>query len=141
MNRNPSPLFTNESEEISVNGQIGIWLNKVESQGHDDYPINKDTKPLVITKKSQNPVDYVQELAVRYLRPPTPPVPGEIIISQKPNIHPAPAPPLIVRQAPRRPGTPEPLLVRERPPVPPSPFGMKVITISGFEIFEYFKGY
>ena len=42
-------------------------------------------------------------MAVRYLKPPAPPAPGEIIIKQEPNKPVAPAPPLIIRQQPPRP--------------------------------------
>jgi hypothetical protein len=72
-----------------------------------------------------------KELAIRYLRPPTPPAPGEILISQECNTLTPPAPPLILRQQPPRPCTPEPLVIREAPPKPPSQHCRKVITISG----------
>ena len=85
----------------------------------------------VITKRSSQHLEYVQELAIRYLRPPTPPVPGEIIISQEANKLSPPAPPLILRQQPARPETPEPLIIREAPPKCPCQVGRKVITISG----------
>ena len=70
-------------------------------------------------------------MAVRYLRPPTPPAPGEIVITQEPNVLTPPAPPLVIRQQPPRPITPEPLVVREAPPPAPQPIGRKLITISG----------
>ena len=73
----------------------------------------------------------IQEIAIRYLRPPTPPAPGEILINQECNTLTPPAPPLIIRQQPARPVTPEPLVVREAPPTPPEQVGKKVITISG----------
>ncbi len=70
---------------------------------------------------------------MRYLKPPTPPPPGDIIIKQECNYTCAPTPPLIIRQQPPRPCTPEPLVIRECPP--PSPplaqQSTKVITISG----------
>ena len=70
-------------------------------------------------------------MAIRYLRPPTPPAPGEIVITQEPNVLTPPAPPLVIRQQPARPITPEPLVVREAPPIAPTPIGRKLITISG----------
>jgi hypothetical protein len=73
----------------------------------------------------------VQELAIRYLRPPTPPPPGEILINQECNTLTPPAPPLIIRQQPARPCTPEPLVIREAPPPAPEQYCKKVITISG----------
>ena len=51
----------------------------------DQYIINEDSNPEVITRKITDAIEYVQELAVRYLRPPTPPAPGEIVITMEPN--------------------------------------------------------
>jgi hypothetical protein len=68
------------------------------------------------------------------LRPPTPPAPGEIIITQEANTVVGPAPPLIIRQQPARAETPEPLVIREAPPQPPAAIGPKRITISGKRI-------
>lgn len=47
-----------------------------------EYAINQDAQPEVITKRSNQQLVYQQEVAIRYLRPPTPPPPGEIIIQQ-----------------------------------------------------------
>jgi hypothetical protein len=68
---------------------------------------------------------YHQEVAIRYLRPPTPPAPGEILIQQEGNSFAPPAPPLVIRQQPARPVTPPPLVVREAPPPPPPAVGRK----------------
>jgi hypothetical protein len=135
--RSQQPIESNETEEITVNGQRGIWLNRAEvinwrgSLPISDYPINQDEHPEMITKRASHNVEYVQELAIRYLRPPTPEQPGDIIITQEANIHTAPAPPLVIRQQPPRPATPEPIVVREAPPQPPPQAGRKLITISG----------
>jgi hypothetical protein len=131
------PTVFNESDEIEVLGQRGIWLNKQEVINWrgllpiSEYKINEDANPEVITKRSLQKLEYIQELAVRYLRPPTPPAPGEIVITQERNILTQPAPPLIIRQQPARPKTPEPLVIREAPPLPPTKIGRKLITISG----------
>lgn len=83
--RSSVPIEINETEEITVNGQRGIWANKSEVvgwQGHipiSEYAINQDANPEVITKRSNQQLVYQQEVAIRYLRPPTPPPPGEII--------------------------------------------------------------
>ena len=89
---------------------------------------------MVISKKSSKDIEYVQEMVLRYLRPPTPPQPGEVIITQLPNIVTRPAPPLILRQMPARPKSPSPLVIREKTPLVPKPIGMKFITISGKKI-------
>ena len=135
--RSTDPIESNESEELNINGVSGILLNKSEIQSWrgelpiSEYSINQDSNPEILTKKSKQRLEYVQELAIRYLRPPTPPAPGEIVINQEPNTVSAPAPPIIIRQQPARPDTPEPLVVREAPPQPPPQVGRKVITISG----------
>ena len=48
-------------------------------------------------------------MAIRYLKPPSPPTPGDIVIVQEKDTVPGPAPPLVIRQQPVRPETPEPL--------------------------------
>ena len=135
--RSTVPIEINESEEITVIGQRGVWVNKAEVSAWkgdlaiSEYKIYEDSNPEIITKKVTQLVEYVQELAIRYLRPPTPPAPGEIIISVEANGGVKPAPPLIIRQQPARASTPEPLVIREAPPQPPVPVGPKRITISG----------
>lgn len=135
--RSSNPIEVSETEEISVLGNKGIWLNKSEvlnwrgDLNINEYMINEDANPQVITKRIDRSIEYVQELAIRYLRPPTPPAPGEIVITMEPNIPTEPAPPLIIRQQPARASTPEPLVVREAPPQPPPAVGTKRITISG----------
>lgn len=135
--RSIEPIEINETEEIRIGDEKGIWANKSEvlswrgERPISDYAINVDPNPEIIKKKSKHNLKYVQELAVRYLRPPTPPLPGEIIIQQLSNVVAPPAPPLVIRQQPPRPRTPEPLVIREAPPKPPAPVGRKIITISG----------
>ncbi len=135
--RASNPIQVSETEELTVIGQRGIWINRAEVNAWrgdisiNEYRIHEDPNPQVITKKVEAIVEYVQELAIRYLRPPTPPAAGEIIITQEPNIATGPAPPLIIRQTAARPATPEPLVLREAPPQPPVPIPPKRITISG----------
>ena len=132
-----NPLEVEEGEELTVVGQTGKWINKQEIlkwRGEipiTQYIINEDSNPEVIRKKTQQQLLYEQEVAIRYLRPPTPPPPGEIVIKQEANIPTPPAPPLVIRQVPPRPETPAPLIVREAPPRPPASVGQKLITISG----------
>lgn len=106
--RSTVPIDINGEEEITINGHQGIWANKAESVNWKgpipltNYSINEDPNPEIITKKSNQQVVYQQEVAIRYLRPPTPPSPGEIIIQQQVNTLCAPAPPLVIRQQPPR---------------------------------------
>ena len=86
--RSERPISVNETEQITVLGNQGIWSNRSEVlnwQGElpiESYKINEDPNPEVITKIYEKSVEYIQELAVRYLRPPRAPSPGEIIIKQ-----------------------------------------------------------
>jgi hypothetical protein len=141
--RSTIPLDINDqstTEEITVNGERGILLNKNEISNWrgliplSQYSINDDPNPEIIRKHTDQKLTYHQEVAIRYLRPPTPPPPGEILIQQENNTFTPPAPPLVIRQQPPRPTTPPPLVVREAPPPPPPPIGRKVITISGKSI-------
>jgi len=93
--RSSEPINVNETEEATALGHRGILL------------------PEVINKTINQPVEYTQEVQVKYLRPPTPPPPGELIIRQESTAtqHP-PAPPLIIRQQGARPSTPEALVIR-----------------------------
>ena len=120
---------------MTAAGQTGVWLNENEALSFAgnlaQYVFVEDSNPQVVTKKVQQQLEYVQELAIRYLRPPTPPAPGEIVIQLEGNSLSGPAPPLIIRQVPARPDTPEPLVLREAPPQAPQAVGRKVITISG----------
>ena len=135
--RSSEPVTINETDEIEVLGQRGIYANKSEILKWrglvpiSEYRLNEDPNPQIITKKSKRLLKYTQELAIRYLRPPTPPAPGEIVITQEENILTPPAPPLVIRQQPVRPHTPEPLVIREAPPIPPKQVGRKLVTISG----------
>jgi hypothetical protein len=71
------PVEINETEEITVNGERGLWANKQEVLNWkgvipiSQYCINEDARPEIITKRSCQRLEYVQELAIRYLRPPT----------------------------------------------------------------------
>ena len=135
--RSVVPIEVDDVEEINVLGNRGLWINKAEvlnwrgDLALSEYAVNEDANPEVIIKKVAEQIEYVQELVVRYLKPPTPPLPGEIIITMEANIATEPAPPLIIRQQPARSGSPEPLVIREAPPQPPLPVGPKRITISG----------
>ena len=135
-----NPLEFVEAEPLTVIGHTGAWINKDEIVNWrgiipiTQYLINEDSNPEVIRKKTEQQLIYEQEVAIRYLRPPTPPPPGEIVIRQEKNIPTPPAPPLVIRQQPPRPETPAPLIVREAPPRPPQPIGPKVIIISGKQL-------
>jgi hypothetical protein len=131
------PLEIKDPELITFNGESVLWCNKDDSlnwKGNvpiTEYKLNDDPEPEIIVKKNNQEVVYEQEIGIRYLRPPTPPPLGEIILRQEKNIPTPPAPPLVIRQVPARPVTPSPLVIREAPPRVPEQVEPKIITISG----------
>jgi len=139
--RSENPIKVTEAEEINILGYAGEWINKSEAVAWrgdipiTKYEINKDSNPEIIMKRNTAVLEYVQELAIRYLRPSTPATPGDIVIIQEANKATKPAPPIIIRQQPARAVTPEPLVFREAPPQPPKQIGTKVVTISGFNLY------
>lgn len=74
--RSQHPIELNEVEEITVNGERGIWANRNEVAAWRgqipivDYPINEDPQPQLVTKRTQQKLDYTQEIAIRYLNIP-----------------------------------------------------------------------
>ena len=92
------PIGVVESEQINVNGEIGIWVNKAETEAFtgpvsiNQYPINKDPVPQVIHKKPKC-VECHRDVTIKYLEPPPIPSPGPIIINQASNILAPAAPP------------------------------------------------
>lgn len=64
--RSSEPVNLSELDEIEVLGQRGIWANKNEVLNWkgalpiNEYRINEDANPEVITKRSQQTIQYIQ---------------------------------------------------------------------------------
>ena len=116
VNSKLDPVPITETDKISANGEKGIWANKCEACAFkgdmpiNQYPINHDSNPYVIRKKSKK-VDQVQPVYIRYLKPPTPPEPGPLIIRQAANIPAVKAPPIFIRKVPPKPASLAPLVI------------------------------
>lgn len=81
------------------------------------YKLNYDPNPIVIRKTDpRGPVEYKQNVYVRFLQPPPAPEPGPLVIKEERPPPREPLSPLIVRQRPPRPKTPPTLWLREMPP-------------------------
>jgi len=65
-----------------VQQYAGATGQLAQQQGPNGYKINFDPNPQIIRKHANDAVTYKQEVAVRYLRPPTPPPPGPLIIKE-----------------------------------------------------------
>lgn len=139
-----SPIQVNESEiiEIPELGIKGIWLNRAETLNWkggnvpiSQYKINLDSN---FEKKKLNYascVERVESLAIKYLKPPQPPKPGDLIITQQPDYQPPEAPPLIIRQlAPEPVLSNAPVVLRERPPQQPEIIPAQEIIIPGKQL-------
>ena len=118
-------LLTSISSEFSTSKKLTGEINISE------YPFLEDSDPVVISKKNDQEVELIQKLCIRYLRPPTPEPPGDIIIFKEQDYAHQAAPPVIIRQQPPRPETPKPLVIREAPPPPPPKVQPKRIVIAG----------
>jgi len=120
--------FPEQTNAGIIQQYAGAAGQLAQQQGPNGYKINFDPNPQIIRKHANDAVTYKQEVAVRYLRPPTPPPPGPLIIKEVRNPALPAAPPIVIRQRPPRPATPPPLIIRERPPQPPAQLAPKLIT-------------
>ncbi|KAI0982891.1 hypothetical protein GJ496_004919 [Pomphorhynchus laevis] len=94
------------------------------------YKIQNDTNPKVITRSLKLPAvlnHYRQNIKIRFLKPPTPPTPGPLIIKEVWSRQQRPAPPVIIKQRALRQNTPPPIILRERPPAIPMCQKTKVV--------------
>ena len=66
-----------------TNSQAFINFNR--SSKNIVYPINVDPQPQIVHRRSEQKLQYTQEVAVRYLKPSTPQPPGDIIIKYEYN--------------------------------------------------------
>lgn len=66
--RSQVPIELSETEEITVNGHRGIYANRQEAANWrgpvpiHEYRINEDPNPEIINKKTNQTIEYVQEL-------------------------------------------------------------------------------
>ena len=109
----------------------GSNLRQVPNIPLEQYKLNVDPNQTVIRKKAEGRITLTQNVSLKFLKPPLPEQPGDITITQEPDVQAPAAPPLVIRQKPDEPINPQPVIVRERPPVPPQPIGPKHITIPG----------
>ena len=87
--RSTVPINLSETEEVTALGHRGIWANRNEVANWsgpvpiDRYRLNEDPNPEIVHKVNNQPIEYSQDIQVRYLRPPTPPPPGDLVIKQE----------------------------------------------------------
>jgi hypothetical protein len=71
-------LETSELRESSTTAtENANWSSELPLS---QYPINDDPSPEILRKVPEKEFIYTQEISIRYLRPPTPPEHGELLI-------------------------------------------------------------
>ena len=132
------PIEINEPQEVvSINGVDGKWANKSEclnwhsSIPLSQYKLNQDPNPEIINKKYDTKLQHKQTVTYKYLKPPSPAQPGDLVIKQEnETLAPCP-PPLIVRVSPTERKQAEKVIIREEPPKPPEKVQAQTLTIPG----------
>jgi hypothetical protein len=107
------------SQQSSSFNTVDQLVNQQYRTDINQYQLNEDPNPEHIRRQNNDRVTYRQDVAIRYLQPPTPPPPGPVIVREIRAPQLPQAPPLVIRQRPPVPSTPPPIVIRERPPVPP----------------------
>ena len=97
----------------------------------EQHQLNVDPAPIIIRKKPTVRVQHIQNVSLKFLKPPLPAQPGDITITQEPDVQVPPTVPLHITQKPPLPPVPAPIVVRERPPKPPTPIAPRHIVIPG----------
>lgn len=103
--KTPLPVNETSLQTVRINGQeiTGIWVNRDECLNWrgpvplEQYRINTESAT-VIKKHATHSYDQVQNISVRYLKPPPLQGPGDLIIKEEGNVQLPPAPPIIIRQ-------------------------------------------
>jgi hypothetical protein len=118
LNNNSCTHLATSQHCLSTNA-IDQSVNQTISTDINQYPLNQDPVPEHIRRHNNDRITYRQDVAIRYLQPPTPPPPGPVIVREIRAPQPPEAPPLVIQQRPPVPTTPPPIVIRERPPIPP----------------------
>jgi hypothetical protein len=133
------PITVDETETITANGISGIHANRAETaqwrsrEGRSaaDYAFLNDPNPQVIRKRGVQKLRHVQEVEVKFLKPPQPPTPPPIQIVREGDTQSEQAPPVVIVQPGRVGADAAPVVLRERPPRPPAAVAPKRIVIPG----------
>jgi len=89
-------FYTNEDDSIKIHAKSEPCLNQI----HLDNDINYDPNPEIIYHDNPDNIIYTQKVGVRYLKPPTPPPPGPILIREIQSTPPNAPPPFVVSTTP-----------------------------------------
>jgi hypothetical protein len=89
-------FHTDEDNSLKSRTKSESYLNQI----HLNNDINYDPNPEIIYRDNPDDIVYTQRVGVRYLKPPTPPPPGPILIREVQSTPPTAPPPLVVSTTP-----------------------------------------
>jgi len=100
--------------------------------------VDDSDQNLIVIKKKSEPIEQIQNVHIKYLKPPPLSPPGDIVIHQEPDIQLPPEPPIYIREnaTPSESSNasrhfPKTIVIREAPPPMPEPIPEVHITIPG----------
>jgi hypothetical protein len=93
-------FYTNEDETLKTRTKSEPYLNQMSMSEFCPDDVNYDPNPEIIRHKNPDNITYTQKVGVRYLKPPTPPPPGPILIREIQSTPPNDPPPLVVSTTP-----------------------------------------
>jgi hypothetical protein len=89
-------FHTNEDESLKTRTKSEPYLNQIPCNND----LNYDPNPEIMYHDNPDDIIYTQKVGVRYLKPPTPPPPGPIVIREIQPSPPNNPPPLVVSTTP-----------------------------------------
>jgi hypothetical protein len=95
-------FYTNEDDTLKTRTKSEPYLNQIpisSEYSHDD-DINYDHEPEIVRHNNLDDITYTQKVGVRYLKPPTPPPHGPIVIREIQSSPPNDPPPFVVSTTP-----------------------------------------
>jgi hypothetical protein len=118
-----------DEENIDVEEKAGTILQHELTS----VPVNVDPNPEIINKPNAQTVNYTQNVSLKFLKPPSPPAPGDITVRQEPDVQAPPLSPILIQQNPKSPPPVKPpaRVIRERPPIPPPAIPPLTVTLPG----------
>ena len=89
-------FMTDDGNSFHTRTKSEPYLNDL----HLNDDLNYDPHPEVVHRENSDDITYTQKVGVRYLKPPTPPPPGPILIREIQPTPPKNPPPLVVSTTP-----------------------------------------
>jgi hypothetical protein len=108
-----SYLANNQNHKIVTN-----HVNHYKTMPYENIQVNNDANFEVVHKKSGEVVQQLQNVTLKYLKPP-PIQHGDLVIRQESDVQLPPASPVVVKEQPEPAVARAPIIIREEPPQKP----------------------